>query len=34
LVEQRAKVVAQGWRDEDIDRIIKEEREAVQRQIG
>jgi len=26
----RAKVAAEGWSDEDIDRIIKEERKAVQ----
>jgi hypothetical protein len=30
----RAKVLAEGWSDEDIDRIIKEERKAVQPQIG
>jgi hypothetical protein len=30
----RAKVVAEGWTDDDIDRIIKEERKAVQSQIG
>ncbi len=30
----RAKVRAEGWSDEDIDRIIKEERKAVQPQIG
>ena len=30
----RAKVVAEGWSDEDIDRIIKEERKAIQPQIG
>ena len=26
----RPKVIAEGWADEDIDRIIKEERKAVQ----
>jgi hypothetical protein len=30
----RAKVAAEGWSDEDIDRIIKEERKAIQPQIG
>jgi len=30
----RAKVKAEGWSDADIDRIIKEERKAVQPQIG
>ena len=30
----RAKVVAEGWSDADIDRLIKEERKAVQPQIG
>jgi hypothetical protein len=30
----RAKVLAEGWSDEDIDRLIKEERKAVQPQIG
>ena len=30
----RAKVAAEGWTDEDIDRIIKEERKAVQPQNG
>lgn len=30
----RAKVAAEGWSDEDIDRIIKEERKAVRPQIG
>jgi hypothetical protein len=30
----RAKVFAEGWSDEDIDRIIKEERQAVHPQIG
>jgi hypothetical protein len=29
----RPKVLAEGWTDADIDRIIKEEREAVQPQI-
>jgi hypothetical protein len=29
----RAKVAAEGWSDEDIDRIIKEERKAIQPQI-
>lgn len=27
-------VIAQGWSDDDIDRIIDEEREAVQSQLG
>jgi hypothetical protein len=26
----RPRVIAEGWTDEDIDRIIDEEREAVQ----
>ncbi len=30
----RAKIAAEGWSDEDIDRIIKEERKAIQPQIG
>lgn len=30
----RPKVVAEGWSDADIDRIIKEERKAVQPQNG
>ena len=30
----RAKVAAEGWSDEDIDRIIKEERKAIQPRIG
>lgn len=30
----RAKVTAEGWSDADIDRIIKEERKAVQPQNG
>ncbi|MBV9481935.1 MAG: hypothetical protein JO249_14450 [Acidobacteria bacterium] len=30
----RAKVAAEGWSDADIDRIIKEERKAVQPQNG
>lgn len=30
----RAKVAAEGWSDEDIDRIIKEERKAVQPRNG
>lgn len=30
----RAKVAAEGWDDADIDRFIKEERKAVQPQIG
>jgi hypothetical protein len=30
----RAKVAAEGWSDEDIDRIIKDERKAIQPQIG
>lgn len=29
----RAKVLAEGWSDEDIDRVIKEELKAVQPQI-
>lgn len=29
----RPKVVAEGWSDEDIDRIIDEERQAVQSQL-
>jgi hypothetical protein len=29
----RPKVLAEGWTDADIDRIIKEERKAVQPQI-
>ncbi len=27
----RPKVVAEGWSDEDIDRIVKEERKAISR---
>jgi hypothetical protein len=27
----RAKVAAEGWSDEDIDRIIKQERKAIRR---
>jgi len=30
----RSKVLAEGWTDEDIDRIIKEERKAVKRPPG
>ena len=30
----RAKVAAEGWSDADIDRIIKEERKAVQPRNG
>jgi len=30
----RPKVIAEGWSDADIDRIIKEERRAVQPQNG
>jgi hypothetical protein len=30
----RPKVVAEGWSDADIDRIIKEERKALQPQNG
>jgi hypothetical protein len=30
----RAKVAAEDWSDEDIDRIIKEERRAVQPRTG
>lgn len=30
----RPKVVAEGWTDKDIDRIIDEEREAVQLGLG
>jgi hypothetical protein len=30
----RPKVIAEGWSDEDIDRIIKEERHAVQHLLG
>jgi hypothetical protein len=30
----RTKVMAEGWSDADIDRIIDEEREAVQRRPG
>jgi hypothetical protein len=30
----RAKVIAEGWTDADIDRIIKEEREVVQPRLG
>jgi hypothetical protein len=30
----RAKVEAEGWSDADIDSVIKEERKAVQPQIG
>ncbi len=34
LSKARTKVVAEGWSDDDIDRIIKEERKAVQPQFG
>lgn len=30
----RPKVIAEGWTDADIDRIIDEEREAVQPHLG
>ena len=30
----RPKVIAEGWTDADIDRIIKEERKAVQPLLG
>ena len=30
----RPKVIAEGWADADIDRIIKEERKAVQPHLG
>ena len=30
----RPQVIAEGWTDEDIDRIIDEEREAVQSRLG
>jgi hypothetical protein len=30
----RLKVIAEGWTDADIDRIIEEEREAVQPRLG
>jgi hypothetical protein len=30
----RPKVLAEGWSDEDIDRIIDEERKAVQPRLG
>ncbi|MGH7085430.1 MAG: hypothetical protein ACREF0_07205 [Acetobacteraceae bacterium] len=30
----RPKVIAEGWSDEDIDRIIAEERKAVQPPLG
>jgi hypothetical protein len=30
----RPKVIAEGWSDEDIDRIIEEERDAVQSRLG
>lgn len=30
----RPKVIAEGWSDADIDRIIKEERKAVQPRLG
>ncbi|MGA9864876.1 MAG: hypothetical protein WBQ75_00375 [Acetobacteraceae bacterium] len=30
----RPRVIAKGWTDEDIDRIIEEEREAVQPRRG
>jgi hypothetical protein len=30
----RPKVIAEGWSDEDVDRIIEEERDAVQSRLG
>jgi hypothetical protein len=30
----RPKVIAEGWADADIDRIIEEERDAVQPRLG
>ncbi len=30
----RPKVIAEGWSDDDIDRIIEEERQAVQSGLG
>jgi len=30
----RPKIIAEGWTDEDIDRIIDEERDAVQSRLG
>lgn len=30
----RPKIIAEGWTDADIDRIIDEEREAVQPRLG
>jgi hypothetical protein len=30
----RPRVIAKGWSDADIDRIIEEEREAVQSRLG
>jgi hypothetical protein len=30
----RPRVIAKGWSDADIDRIIDEERDAVQRHLG
>ena len=30
----RPKIMAEGWSDADIDRIIEEEREAIQRLLG
>jgi hypothetical protein len=30
----RPRVIAKGWTDEDIDRIIDEERDAVQSRLG
>ena len=30
----RPKVIAEGWSDEDVDRIIDEERKAVQSRLG
>ena len=30
----RAKVIAEGWTDADIDQVIKEERQAVHRRRG
>jgi hypothetical protein len=30
----RPRVIAKGWSDEDIDRVIENEREAVQSRLG
>jgi hypothetical protein len=30
----RPRVIAKGWSDADIDRVIEEEREAVQSRLG